>query len=126
MKRYKTPGQLARALHELPVEGFIMEALHAQASSLQAKVQARLDGSPGDSHDVPWRETGALQASIECSVSGLVAVIGTNDPAGLPQEFGTVRMPPRPFLLPVITDNAELIVSEIGSALLKCLAGTAI
>jgi phage gpG-like protein len=50
--------------------------------------------------DSPLLETGKLRASIKYEVHDNVAIVGTNDPNGLYNEFGTSRgIPPRPFLL---------------------------
>ena len=119
-----TPGQLARVFRELPIQNQLTEALEAQTLRLKASVQANLDGVRGDPHDAPWRQTGALQASISCSVDGLLAAVGTNDPAAAPQEFGTAHLPPRPFLLPAVTNLSESIALKITAALLECIAGT--
>jgi len=43
----------------------------------------------------PKREAFAAEAD------GLQAVVGSSDPAAVPQELGTAHMPPRPFLAPM-------------------------
>jgi phage gpG-like protein len=48
--------------------------------------------------DSPLLETGELRGSIEREVHEDVAYVGTNDKKAEFQEFGTSRIPPRPFL----------------------------
>lgn len=50
--------------------------------------------------DTPLRETGELQASIQCSVDAEagIATVGSNNPKALWHELGTSRVPPRSFL----------------------------
>ena len=38
---------------------------------------------------------------------GLQAVVGSSDPAAVPQELGTAHMPARPFLAPVAAGMGE-------------------
>ncbi len=123
MNKGVTPGELAHAFRDLDIQNQLTRTLETQAQRLKAAIQANLERVRGDPHDTPWRETGALLASISSNVDGLVAVVGTNDPAAAPQEFGTAHLPPRPFLLPVITTMSEPIASEIAAALLECIAG---
>jgi phage gpG-like protein len=51
--------------------------------------------STGDS---PLLETGKLRDSIGHVVEGNVGYVGTNDPIAPYHEYGTSRIPPRPFL----------------------------
>jgi phage gpG-like protein len=48
--------------------------------------------------DSPLLETGDLRDSIERDVQHGVAYVGSNNPKALWHEFGTSRIPPRPFL----------------------------
>jgi HK97 gp10 family phage protein len=48
--------------------------------------------------DSPLLETGALRDSIEYSVTDHKASIGSDDPKAEWHEFGTSRIPPRPFI----------------------------
>jgi phage gpG-like protein len=48
--------------------------------------------------DSPLLETGDLRDSIERDVQHGVAFVGSNNPKALWHEFGTSRIPPRPFL----------------------------
>lgn len=55
-----------------------------------------------------------LRNTIEWKVDGLTAQVGTNDPIGPWQEFGTSRgIPPRPFLRPALWENQSFIRSEM-------------
>lgn len=48
----------------------------------------------------PLLRTGELRASIQVSAHGYEANVGTNDPVAEYQEFGTGRIPARPFMAP--------------------------
>jgi HK97 gp10 family phage protein len=51
-----------------------------------------------DGINTPLLETGELRSSIEWNSDDQEGYVGTNDPKGRWQEFGTSRIPPRPFL----------------------------
>lgn len=119
-----TPRDLARAFQDIHIQDDLTKALERQALRLQATVQASLGGGRGEAHNEPWRQTGALQDSISCNVEGLVANVGTNDPAAAPQEFGTAHVPPRPFLMPATVGLGESVGSEIARVLVKSITGT--
>ena len=109
-------------LDGLDIEGHLTECLTVQAARLAANVQARLGEQPGESHDAPWHRSGRLQSSIAVSIDGLTAQVGSNDPAARPQEFGTARIPPRPFILPAVNELSDSIASELGAALFGAFA----
>jgi len=50
------------------------------------------------SADTPLLETGALRASIQWNSSGNLGHVGSNSDIAVYQEYGTSRIPPRPFL----------------------------
>jgi phage gpG-like protein len=50
--------------------------------------------------DTPLLETGQLKNSIGITLYENRAVIGTNDETAEFHEYGTSKMPPRPFMLP--------------------------
>jgi HK97 gp10 family phage protein len=52
----------------------------------------------GFSANEPLLRTGKLRDSIGHVVEGNVGYVGTNDPIAPYQEFGTSKIPPRPFL----------------------------
>ena len=117
-----TPGQAAIALADLSITETLTSSLANQAATLAEAVRANLDTSPGGPHDQPWRQTGALQASIDLTTDGLTAQIGSNHPAAAPQELGTATLPPRPFLAPAATSLAEPIARAIGQTLADLIA----
>jgi phage gpG-like protein len=118
----QTPGQAAAALAAIPIAETLSTAVQAAAVRLAEAVRAELATSPGGPHDAPWRKTGALQDSIACTSDGLTAQVGSDDPAAAPQELGTARIPPRPFLAPAAAFLAEPIAHDIAAALTAALA----
>jgi len=70
-----------------------------------------------------------LRQSIQIHVEGLSAQVGTNDPIGEWQEYGSsefnVPYPPRPFLRPALYENEEWIKkrmkAEVGLALMAAM-----
>jgi HK97 gp10 family phage protein len=48
--------------------------------------------------NTPLLETGEMRASIEWTAHGLHGEVGSNSDIAVYQEFGTSRIPPRPFL----------------------------
>lgn len=90
-------------------------------------VRARLSGSPGGAHDAPWVESGALRNSVgtvvEGDADGARAVVGTSDPAAVPQEMGTAHMRARPFLAPVAGEMGEEAARAVGAVVAAGLRG---
>lgn len=117
-----TLSQATAALAALPIAETLVAALDAAAARLAAGVRAELGTPPGGPHAAPWRQTGALEASIAHTTDGLTAQVGSNDPAARPQELGTARQPPRPFLAPAAAALAEPIAHDIAAALTALLA----
>jgi hypothetical protein len=69
--------------------------------------------------DSPGLETGAMRASIECSdVYGhhghWEIAVGTNDPHAVWFELGTVKQPPRSFLMRAAVHKTEEIKTICG------------
>jgi phage gpG-like protein len=69
----------------------------------------------------PLLRTGGLRASISYEVEGNKLVLGSDDPVALFQEFGTSRIPPRPFIGDTMhvfhPEAAEIIANfELGAA----------
>ena len=120
-----TPGQAAIALTDLALTETLATALAVHTTELAEAVRNALAAPPGGPHDQPWRESGGLQASIESSADGLIAQVGSNDPAAAPQELGTATVPPRPFLAPAAAAAAagERIAQDIGATLAALLRG---
>jgi phage gpG-like protein len=56
-----------------------------------------------------------LRMTISMKVEGWVAAVGSDDPLAEYHEYGTVHIPPRPFLRPSLFEKAEeiqVLVSE--------------
>ena len=51
------------------------------------------------------------------------AAVGSNDPAAVPQELGTARMPARPFLAPVAAGMGEEVARAVAAAVVAALRG---
>lgn len=70
--------------------------------------------------DSPLLETGALQGSIGHVVEGEDrAYVGTNDEKAKWHEFGTSRIPPRPFLGGALAHDGDKIPALVHAALDK-------
>jgi HK97 gp10 family phage protein len=80
-------------------------------STLQEK--ERLGYSPPDN---PLLRTGALRDSITSQVKGFEAVVGSKSQIAAWQEFGTSKMPMRPFIGPAAFTNKDNIRKMIGAA----------
>lgn len=110
-------ADLRTRLARLRPDAIMTAALATQTEHLAQSVRDTLSTPAGaGAHDQPWRRTGALHDSIQSTAAGLEAAIGSNDPAAAPQELGTTRLPPRPFLAPAAAASAETIATSIGQA----------
>jgi HK97 gp10 family phage protein len=69
------------------------------------------------------RAGGQLRGSILTQIGVMEATVGTNDKIGTYQEFGTSRIPPRPFLRPALYQNQAEIMTAFRKALLDTLNG---
>jgi len=67
----------------------------------------------------PLLREGDLRESIEHEVKGLDAVIGSKMDIAAYQEFGTDKIPPRPFIGPAAFANKEKIREMLGVALIE-------
>lgn len=91
-------------------------ALAEQASRMAARVRDGLSEPPGAAgHDEPWLQSGGLRNSVGAQADGLQAVVGSSDPAAVPQEMGTAHMPARPFLAPVAGSMGEEVARAVGA-----------
>ena len=108
-------------------EEVLRRAAERGASVLAEGVRARLSGGPGGTHEAPWVESEALRDSIGVAVEadgeGARAVVGSSDPAAVPQEMGTARMAARPFLGPVAGEMGEEVAQAVGRAVMTGLGG---
>ena len=114
--------ELRERLARVRVEELASRALAEQAERMAEAVRESLSAPPGaGDHDKPWARTGALRDSIGATTDGLKAAIGSNDPAAAPQEMGTSRIPPRPFLAPVAAAMGEDVAHAIGDKVAAAL-----
>ena len=107
--------------------------LAEQAQRMAARVREGLSEQPGAAgHDEPWLQSGALRNSVGASpkreafaaeADGLQAMVGSSDPAAVPQELGTARMPARPFLVPVAAGMGKEVAQAVGAAVAAALRG---
>ncbi len=96
--------------------------LAGQAQRMAARVREGLSEQPGAAgHDEPWLQSGALRDSVSAQADGLQAVVGSSDPAAVPQEMGTAHMPARPFLAPVVAGMGKDVARAVGAAVAAAL-----
>jgi len=88
------------------------------AESTEAE-KARL----GYRQDAPLLREGDLRDSITHEVRGNEAVVGSKSPIAAYQEFGTDKIPPRPFIGPAAVMNEHFIQQELGRATVEGLTG---
>ncbi len=120
-------AEIRARLERLHAEETMAKALAEEAERLAQAVRDGLSTPPGaGEHDKPWARTGALRDSVEAQADGLQATIGSSDPAAAPQEMGTSRIPPRPFLAPVAAANGEDTARAIGAAMADAIRGGAV
>ena len=117
-------NELRERLERLRPEEVMARALAEQAARMAARVREGLSEPPGAAgHDEPWLRSGALRDSVGAEADGLQAVVGSSDPAAVPQELGTARMPTRPFLVPVAAGMGEEVARAVGAAVAAALRG---
>lgn len=117
-------SELRERLERLRLDEVMARALAEQADRMAARVRDGLSEPAGAAgHDKPWLESGALRSSVGAQADGLQAAVGSSDPAAVPQEMGTARMPPRPFLAPVGTSMGEEVARAVGASVAAALRG---
>ena len=85
-------NELRERLERLRPEEVMARALAVQAKRMAAQVRDGLSERPGGvGHDEPWLQSGALRASVGAQTDRLQAVVGSSDPAAVPQELRTCR-----------------------------------
>jgi phage gpG-like protein len=67
--------------------------------------------------DSPLLETGELRNSIEHTVSGDKAYVGSNSPKAIYQFLGTSKIPARDPLVPAAMQSAPEIVAKVGKVM---------
>jgi hypothetical protein len=88
------------------------------AESTQAE-RERLGYTPND----PLLRTGEMRETIEHETHEFTAVIGSKDDKAAWQEFGTDRIPPRPFMGPAVIRNNEKILKILGHTAARGISG---
>lgn len=78
------------------------------------------------SADTPLLETGEMRDSIEHTVHGNEAHIGSNDDKAVWHELGTATIPPRSFLMGAAVAKEKEVVDKIGRAVVAHLSGEAL
>lgn len=78
----------------------------------------------GYSPDEPLLRTGDLRDSIQSEVKGLEGVAGSTSDIAPYQEYGTAKIPPRPFIGPAAFQNKEKIQALIGLAAFEGITGS--
>lgn len=73
--------------------------------------------------DAPLLRDGTLRDSIEVEYAPHEAIIGSKMDIAAYQEFGTEKIPPRPFLGPAAFVNQEKIADLIGAVVASGIAG---
>lgn len=79
-------------------------------STVLDKIRAGF-ATPGD--DRPLLRTGEMRDSIECEPLTNGFVVGSKDPVAAYQEFGTSRIPPRPFIGPALFHQMPAIEKKL-------------
>lgn len=77
----------------------------------------------GFTPDDPLLRTGGLRDGISHRVADLEAEIGSDDDVMVYQEFGTEHIPPRPVLGPAAERNHDVILAELGGAVVAGIIG---
>ena len=112
---------LQEKLRRLDLEAAKSSVLERAAIDLQDAVRRRLSHVPGESHEAPWRRSGALARSVSYALAGGIAIVGSDDPVAIDQECGTRTDPPRPFLAPTAAEEAPLLVEDMGAGVVSRL-----
>lgn len=67
----------------------------------------------------PLLREGQLRESIEAAAVGYTLAVGTNDPVAKWQEYGTSKMPPRPFIGPALIEGIPIVGKLIARAMVR-------
>ena len=115
--------EAAGALFERTAKDMIGEEIEQWPDLAEATVEEkqRLGYSGRISPTDPLYRTGELRTSIGHAIDGNRVVLGSDDPIAEFHEFGTSRMPPRPFIGATVFreahEAADLIANhELGAA----------
>ncbi len=117
-------NEFRERLERLRADEVMARTLAEQADRMAARVREGLSEPPGGGgHDEPWLQSGALRDSVGAQADGLQAAVGSSDPAAVPQELGTARMPARPFLAPVAAGMGEEVARAVGAVAAAAIRG---
>lgn len=94
----------------------------AAATHIAESITQSLSHPPGTQRTLPALRTGALRASITQHADASGAVIASISPVAVHQEFGTARIPPRPFLAPAAQRHADDAAALIAAAIAPAFA----
>ena len=73
--------------------------------------------------DEPLLRTGELRESIHHTVGDTTVDIGSTSEIAEHHEFGTKKMPPRPFMGPAVVRKGEAAARAVGHAMAEIFAG---
>lgn len=71
----------------------------------------------------PLLRSGDLRDSIESTAAPDGFLVGSQSEIAVYQELGTEHIPPRPFLAPALLESTPAILSQLGAAIERTLAG---
>lgn len=80
-------------------------------------------GRLGYPENEPLLRDGTLRDSISHEVEQLEVTVGSTSEIAEYHEFGTSKMPPRPFMGPALVNNHDKIIEELGGAVVKGMVG---
>ncbi len=117
-------SELRERLERLRPEEVMARALSEQAARMAARVRDGLSEPPGAAgHNEPWLQSGVLRDSVGAQADELQAMVGSSDPAAVPQELGMAHKPARPFLAPMAAAMGEEVARAIGARMAAALHG---
>lgn len=93
----------------------LAQIVASTASKIAAEAQRRLQqtGRPSAPGEAPDDPSGDLASSIVATAAGTNAEVTSTAAYAAYLELGTVKMAPRPFLLPAATEASAQVQSEL-------------
>lgn len=142
MNRFQSPADFAAFLRgRMPqVAGAMHVGLDHAGELVETSAKARIGyGQPGwaplseatvadrakkgFSPDEPLYRTGKLRESIHHEVHGNSVTVSSSDPKAAWQEFGTSRIPPRPFIGAAMAETLPQAVQAAVRPIINALEG---